>query len=189
MFVDVGHSDRNADIWINRPEMRFTGICFGHQILCRALGCEVKPAEDGTWEISHTPVQLNDIGRKLFDLPSSTEHIHLHQMHIDRVVAPPKPTPEVSDLLPEGTKVHVWGTSQHTQVQGVYIQKRLFTSQGHMEFDEKMVKRQLQKRVESGSLKEKDADEATERADWMHDGLTVAKAVLKFFHGDDDRID
>lgn len=111
--------------------------------------------------------------------------IHLHQMHLDHVVNPPSPS--TSSLLSEGTTVDVWGTSDHTGVQGVYIRKRLFTSQGHMEFDEKMVRRQLDMRVEAGSLAKEDADEAAERAEWEHDGEVVAGAVVRFFHGDDDR--
>lgn len=99
------------------------------------------------------------------------------------------PSAETTDLLKKGTRVHVWGTTDHTGVQGVYIQKRLFTSQGHMEFNERYVKRQLQMRVDAGSVKKDDADEAAERADWMHDGLVVAKAVLRFFHGDDDELE
>jgi GMP synthase-like glutamine amidotransferase len=106
-------------------------------------------------------------------------------MHVDHVIN--APSTETTDLLEKGTKVHVWGTSEHTGVQGVYIQKRLFTTQGHMEFDEALVKRQLQMRVDSGSVSKEDANEAAESADWMHDGLLVAKAVLRFFHGDDDK--
>ncbi|KAF2727052.1 class I glutamine amidotransferase-like protein [Polyplosphaeria fusca] len=173
-------------IWIDRPDIRFAGICFGHQILCRTLGSEVRPSKDGNWELSHTPVALTDTGRSLFNLKPSDKHIHLHQMHLDYVVS--TPSPERSDLLNAGTQVHVWGTSEHTGIQGVYIQKRLFSTQGHMEFDEKMVRRQLELRVNAGTLKEYDADEATERADWIHDGLLVSQAVLRFFHGDDDKI-
>jgi GMP synthase-like glutamine amidotransferase len=173
-----------TDVWTHRPDIRFTGICFGHQILCRTLGATVKPQKDGEWELSHQPIQLSDIGRHLFNLPETETKIHLHQMHLDHVVNPP--STETTDLIPQDTKVHVWGTSDHTGVQGVYIHKRLFTTQGHMEFDEALVKRQLEMRVESGSVSKQDADEAAERADWMHDGLLVAKAVLRFFHGDDD---
>ncbi|KAG9188473.1 hypothetical protein G6011_02396 [Alternaria panax] len=172
------------DVWTHRPDIRFTGICFGHQILCRTLGATVKPQKDGEWELSHQPIQLSDIGRHLFNLPETETKIHLHQMHLDHVVNPP--STETTDLIPKDTKVHVWGTSDHTGVQGVYIHKRLFTTQGHMEFDEALVKRQLEMRVESGSVSKQDANEAAERADWMHDGLLVAKAVLRFFHGDDD---
>ena len=108
-------------------------------------------------------------------------------MHIDHVVN--APSTETTDLLEEGTKVHVWATTDHTEVQGVYIQQRLFTSQGHMEFNERYVKRQLEMRVDAGSVEKNDADEAAERADWMHDGLVVAKAILRFFHGDDDKLE
>lgn len=137
--------------------------------------------------MSHTAITLTDIGRSLFNLPSTEKEVRLHQMHLDHVVN--SPSPETSSLLDSGTKIHVWGSSDHTGVQGVYIQKRLFSTQGHMEFNEAMVKRQLQMRVESGSLSEKTADEATERAEWIHDGLVVAKAVLRFFHGDDDEFE
>jgi GMP synthase-like glutamine amidotransferase len=108
-------------------------------------------------------------------------------MHLDHVITPP--SAKTTHLLKPKDKVHVWGTSDHTGVQGCYLQKRLFTTQGHMEFDERMVMRQLEMRVNAGSLEEKDADEAAERADWMHDGLLVARAVVRFFHGDDDKLE
>ena len=110
-------------------------------------------------------------------------------MHLDYVVAPPKHGEQTKQLLTPDMKIHVWGKSGHTGVQGVYINRRLFTSQGHMEFNEAMVKRQLEMRVKSGSLNKEHANEATERADWLHDGLLVAKAVLRFFHGDDDKVE
>lgn len=174
------------DIWTHRPDIRFTGICFGHQILCRTLGSTVAPEPNGQWELSHSPVQLSDIGRALFNLPASSSHIFLHQMHLDHVVD--APSPSTTDLLPAGTKVRVWGTSEHTGVQGVYIARRMFTTQGHMEFDEAMVRRQLEMRVKAGSVEEEEASEAAERADWLHDGEMVAKAVVRFFHGDDDGV-
>lgn len=136
--------------------------------------------------MAQTPIFVSDIGRKLFDLKWGDDRIHLHQMHLDHVVN--APSVETTDLIAPGTKVHVWGTSDHTGVQGVYIQKRLFSTQGHMEFDEAMVHRQLEMRVNSGSVSKASADEAAERADWMHDGQIVAQAVLRFFHGDDDEI-
>lgn len=174
-------------LWINRPDIKFTGICFGHQILCRTLGATVEPNANGEWELSHTAITLSDVGRSLFNLPSTEKYIYLHEMHLDYVVDPP--SPEKSDLLKSTAKVHVWGESDHTGVQGVYIQKRLFTTQGHMEFNEAMVRRQLEMRVKTGSVTQEDADEAAESADWMHDGLRVAKAVLRFFHGDDDPVE
>ncbi|KAF2636585.1 class I glutamine amidotransferase-like protein [Massarina eburnea CBS 473.64] len=174
-------------IWTHRPDIRFSGICFGHQILCRTLGSTVRPNQSGEWELSHTPIALTDIGRSLFNFSHEEKTIRLHQMHLDTVLD--APVPANTPLLPDDAKVHVWGSSAHTLVQGVYVQRRLFTTQGHMEFDETMVRRQLALRVEKGSLGVREADEATERAEWMHDGLVVAKAVLRFFHGDDDKVD
>ncbi|KAJ1331256.1 glucosinolate gamma-glutamyl hydrolase [Microdochium nivale] len=176
------------ELWRTRPDIRFTGICFGHQILCRALGSEVRPQRNNEWELSHTKLTLNEVGRRLFAIPASEPpHIYLHEMHLDKVIH--APDPRRTDLLPDDTQVHVWAASDHTEVQGVYIHRRLFTTQGHMEFDEAMVRRQLEMRVESGTLEESEAAEAEERAEWMHDGLVVAKAVLRFFHGDDDAMD
>jgi GMP synthase-like glutamine amidotransferase len=129
---------------------------------------------------------LTDVGRSLFGLPDDQDRIHLHQMHLDHVVNPP--SPETTHLLSKDTEVHVWGESDHTGVQGVYIPKRMFTSQGHMEFNEKYVRRQLELRVKAGSVDLQEADEAAVKADWMHDGLRVAQAVLRFYHGDDDEV-
>jgi GMP synthase-like glutamine amidotransferase len=178
---------RNADLWIHRPDIRFTGICFGHQILCRVLGSTVSPQKNGEWELSHSAITLSPIGRKLFALPDSTSTIHLHQMHIDHVVNAPSHT-TAPDLIASDMTVHVWGESEHTGVQGVYIPGRMFTTQGHMEFSERMVRRQLDMRVEAGSLEKEEASEASERAGWRHDGEMVARAVVRFFHGDDDEI-
>ncbi|KAF3001778.1 hypothetical protein E8E13_001251 [Curvularia kusanoi] len=172
-------------IWTHRPDIKFTGICFGHQILCRTLGSKVEPESNGQWELSHTELSLSEVGKKLFH--TSSPSIRLHQMHLDHVVD--APSASTTDLISPETEVHVWATTDHTQVQGVYIQKRLFTSQGHMEFSERHVKRQLESRVKAGSLKQNEADEAAARAGWMHDGEVVAKAVLRFFHGDDDRVE
>lgn len=156
----------------------------------------MKPEPNGEWEISHNPIKLTRIGQQLFNFqrdddskePSGKDTIYLHQMHLDYVVKAPQYSEKNKELLSPDTKVHVWGTSEHTGVQGCYIQKRLFTSQGHMEFNEDMVKRQLEMRVKNGALDKEHADEAAEKADWMHDGLLVAKAVVRFFHGDDDMI-
>lgn len=106
-------------------------------------------------------------------------------MHQDQVVAPP--SPESSDgLLPPGTKVNVWGSSDHTPVQGVFIANRIFTTQAHLAFDEAMVHRQIQMRVEAGSIQDLEhADRAKETAHLEHDGVTVAAAILRFFHDED----
>jgi GMP synthase-like glutamine amidotransferase len=173
------------DLWQHRPDIRFSGVCFGHQILCRMLGAKVDTVPGGDWELSHTEINLTDIGKKLFRTKNDT--LRLHQMHQDHVVEPP--SSKSSNLLKEGQKVHVWGSSEHTTVQGIYIKDRLFTSQGHLGFDEDMVKRQINMRVESGGIKDLNhADAAKETADMEHDGEAVAGSILRLFHGEDNDI-
>ncbi|KAI4849042.1 class I glutamine amidotransferase-like protein [Aureobasidium sp. EXF-8845] len=173
------------DLWQTRPDIRFSGVCFGHQVLCRMLGAKVDTVPGGDWELSHTEIDLSDIGKKLFR--TENDKLRLHQMHQDHVVEPP--SSKSSDLLEENQKVHVWGSSEHTAVQGIYIKDRLFTSQGHLGFDEDMVKRQINMRIESGGLKDLDhAEAAKETADMEHDGEAVAGSILRLFHGEDNDI-
>ena len=167
--------------------MHFSGVCFGHQILCRMLGATVAAAESGEWELGHSKVSLNEVGKKLFR--TRDDQIYLHQMHQDHVVAPPT-VESAGGLLAPGTQVEVWGYSDHTAVQGIYIRGRLFTTQAHLAFDEHMVKRQIEMRVESGSIDDLEhADRAADTADLKHDGDMVASAILRFFHDEDEDID
>ncbi|KAK0643697.1 GMP synthase [Cercophora newfieldiana] len=178
--------DLLRELWIQRPDIRFSGVCFGHQILCRLLGSEVAPSPTQDWELGHSKIDLSDVGKKLFR--TDEPEVYLHQMHQDHVVAPP--TPESSNgLLNPGTRVEVWGHSEHTAVQGVYIPGRLFTTQAHLAFDEGMVRHQIEKRVKMGSIEDMEhAGEAAETAGLEHDGEVAAAAILNFFHGEDDGV-
>ena len=169
-------------LWRERPDIRFSGVCFGHQLLCRSLGSTVEQTAGGRWELAHTKIKLTETGQKLFR--TTDGEIHLQQMHQDQVMD--APSHEKTKLLAGDAKVRVWGSTEHTPIQGVYITERLFTSQGHLGFDEPMVRRQVQCRVESGGITCPVAVEvANETAHMEHDGLVVAAAILRFFHGDD----
>ncbi|KAF2682329.1 hypothetical protein K458DRAFT_444043 [Lentithecium fluviatile CBS 122367] len=154
------HSD---EAWIHKImdfiKHTFTGICFSHQILCRVPGSKVKPNADGEWELSHTAITLTDTGRSFFELLATEQKIHLHQMYVDHVVCPP--IVEKTSLLEPATKIHMWGSGDRAGVRGVYVARRLFSTQGHIEFNAAIVKKQLELRVKSGPLTEKDADGAT----------------------------
>lgn len=45
--------------------VRLIGVCFGHQIIGRALDVKVDRSDRG-WEVSVTPVQLTAKGKELF---------------------------------------------------------------------------------------------------------------------------
>jgi len=175
-----------TELWRTRPEVLFSGICFGHQILARTLGSKVEPTEGKGWELAQTEMDLNPIGQKLFR--TNDTKLYLHQMHQDQVTT--KPDPSSTDLLLDDQKVHVWASSDHTRIQGLYIKDRLFTSQGHLGFDESMVKNQIEMREESGGIQDEErAEEGKEKAHMKHDGVVVAAAILRFFHGEDHDVD
>ncbi|KAK0120427.1 hypothetical protein ONS96_010643 [Cadophora gregata f. sp. sojae] len=171
--------------WKKYPDMRFSGVCFGHQILCRALGSKVEPSPGEKWELSHTKINLTPTGEALFQ---TKDKIFLHQMHVDHVVD--APTASSSEgLIEDDSTVSVWGSSDMIPIQGVNIRERLFTSQGHLSYDEQMVKKHVDVRVEKGLIKdEKQAEEAKQKAGLDHDGILVAGAILRFFHGEDKDI-
>jgi GMP synthase-like glutamine amidotransferase len=76
-----------ADVAINKPRTKIigppsllnspyiyrkysiTGICFGHQVVARALGGECAP-NGGQWEVAITQVGLTDLGQRIFGVPS-----------------------------------------------------------------------------------------------------------------------
>jgi GMP synthase-like glutamine amidotransferase len=39
-----------TEVWKTKPDIRFSGVCFGHQVLCRALGSTVEPSPGNEWE-------------------------------------------------------------------------------------------------------------------------------------------
>ncbi|KAI6026501.1 class I glutamine amidotransferase-like protein [Pisolithus microcarpus] len=118
--------------WINRlityvkriiseePNTRLFGICFGHQIIARALGGECTP-NDGKWEVAVTTVQLTPLGKSIF----GKEELDVQQLHRDHV-----PT------VPSGC--HLLGSTAITPNHGFLsvplTSIRIFTVQGHPEF-------------------------------------------------------
>ncbi|EMF13981.1 class I glutamine amidotransferase-like protein [Sphaerulina musiva SO2202] len=177
-----------TELWKTRPDIKFAGICFGHQLLARTLGATVEPEEGSKWELAHTEMDLSSVGQKLFKTHDNT--LHVHQMHQDQVTT--LPSSQTTNLLGKNQKVHIWASTNHTSIQGLYIRDRLFSSQGHLGLDETMVRRQVEARIQSGAI---DVDEdrkavqyAKETAHMEHDGEVIASAILRFFHGDDHDI-
>lgn len=61
---------------LDSGRVRVVGVCFGHQIVGRALGARVAQSSNG-WEVAVTEVDLTDKGKELFQL--------------DKMVRPPGP--------------------------------------------------------------------------------------------------
>ncbi|KAJ5997640.1 hypothetical protein N7499_005965 [Penicillium canescens] len=159
--------------WINRlveftqqvlaqDRVRLLGICFGHQIVGRALGAKVGRSDQG-WEIAVCDMDLTDKGKELF----GREKIRIQQMHRDIVFEYP---PNVTPL----------GSSPRCAVQGMYSPRRFVTVQGHPEFTGDMVTEIIGSRTKSGIFKETQGKDALSRAHNEHDGVAIGAVFLKF---------
>lgn len=47
-------------------QTRVIGVCYGHQIVGRALGAKVARSDGGAWEVSVCQVNLTEKGKELF---------------------------------------------------------------------------------------------------------------------------
>lgn len=74
------HTSFDNDPWIlklvdfvksilEQERVKVIGVCFGHQIVGRAMGMRVDRSDRG-WEVSVTPVELTSKGKELFGLES-----------------------------------------------------------------------------------------------------------------------
>jgi len=101
------------------------------------------------------------------------EKIFLHEMHMDHVVDNPT-SKSSNDLIHDDTSVVVWGSSKSIPIQGIYICEGLFTTQGHLGYDEKMVKKHVDSRFENGLIgEEKQAEKAKEKAGLDQSVITI----------------
>ncbi|KAF2152556.1 putative class I glutamine amidotransferase [Myriangium duriaei CBS 260.36] len=169
------HNSFDNDTWIlklveftkhvltSQRRVKVIGVCFGHQIIGRALGAKVGRSDKG-WEISVSQMDLSKRGKELFGLD---RQLNLHHMHRDIVCYYPE---DVEQL----------GSSPLCEVQGMYAKGRLITVQGHPEFTGDIVSEILESRHASGVFTDGMFEDAMGRVRNKHDGVLVGKAFLKF---------
>ncbi|KAL2121073.1 hypothetical protein VTJ04DRAFT_5100 [Mycothermus thermophilus] len=148
--------------------IKVVGICFGHQILARALSTPVGRADAG-WEVSVTPTQLTPAGQKIFGTDRQT--LYLQQMHRDQVFG----VPDGAELL---------ASSDKCPNHGFWIPGKVLTVQGHPEFTAEIMREILDLRKEAGIFPEGVYESGVERNGDHHDGVLVAKAILRFLQED-----
>ncbi|KAK0390045.1 hypothetical protein NLU13_3618 [Sarocladium strictum] len=141
------------------------GICFGHQIIARALGAKLG-INPGGWEISVDRIDLNEHGQELFGIPT----VQLHQMHRDAVLE-----------VPEGT-VNLGG-SPSCRIQGLFKPGTVLSFQAHPEFDEFIMEKVVGRRHEQAIFDDAMFESGMARAGLPHDGLLVAQAIWRLFLG------
>ncbi|RWA03277.1 hypothetical protein EKO27_g11828 [Xylaria grammica] len=144
--------------------IRVIGVCFGHQIIARALGAELGRNTRG-WEVSVVEHELTDEGKEFFGL----EKMSIHQMHRDAVLSFP---PGAIQLA----------RTNICDNQAMYIPGRMISVQGHPEFTEEMVREILDMRKYGGIVSDDIYQDGINRVADKQDGVTVAQAFLRFLH-------
>ncbi|KAF5354163.1 hypothetical protein D9756_007142 [Leucocoprinus leucothites] len=150
----------------NFPEVRIYGICFGHQIVNRALGGTVDGSRQRPWEIGPTHVNTTYMGKILF----GKERLDLQQFHQDHV-----PIESLADFLMTG-EIYLLASSADYPNQGIvkyypldpsadpsaefnlYERIHIFTTQGHPEFTERIVSEIARQREEKSTITQKTVD-------------------------------
>ncbi|KAF9451555.1 class I glutamine amidotransferase-like protein [Macrolepiota fuliginosa MF-IS2] len=195
--------------WINRlvtfvqhvandhPKVKIYGICFGHQIVGRALGGKCVP-NSGRWEIGPTTIQLTDLGKSMFGV----DRLDIQQMHRDHV-----PLESLSGPF-SSKELHLLGSTSISDNQGFvkyYPSENqdsnslerihIITLQGHPEFTESIVTGIIRQRSASGVIDaaaaqgyfgekgdQGDAEpqnkEGTGRRWWKDDGVSIIGSVF-----------
>ncbi|KAH2782562.1 hypothetical protein KXW05_002235 [Aspergillus fumigatus] len=151
---------------IDDQRVKILGICYGHQIIGRALGAKVG-RNDAGWEIAVCDVDLTEQGKKLF----GKDKLQIQQMHRDIVFDYP---PNVVPL----------GSSPRCAVQGMYRPGHFITVQGHPEFKQDIVSEIVKLRMSMGAFSKEQGEDALARAGKDHDGIAIGVAFLKFLLGD-----
>ncbi|KAF4982225.1 hypothetical protein FZEAL_2109 [Fusarium zealandicum] len=147
-------------------EKPMAGICYGHQIISRALGGKTS-RNPGGWELSVHQVDLTLRGAGVFGRYS----FMIYQMHRDAVIeAPPG--------------VEIIASSPGCMVQVIYQPGRILGFQGHPELDRFTTESLLTQRLDEGILDVDLYQDAVSRIDHKHDGESVAIVLCKFLLGD-----
>ncbi|GAB2292047.1 hypothetical protein Dimus_026294 [Dionaea muscipula] len=130
---------------LDSAKKRVLGVCFGHQILGRALGGRVGRAPSG-WDIGVTTIHLSGSWSKLFSslkIPSSLSIIECHQ-------------DEVWELPP---KAEVIAWSDKTGIEMFCHGDHIMGIQGHPEYTEDILLHLIDRLLQKNFIRETYANE------------------------------
>ncbi|KAF8908109.1 class I glutamine amidotransferase-like protein [Gymnopilus junonius] len=162
-----------ARIASSKPHIKLIGICFGHQIIARALGGECVP-NNGRWEVGPTQITLTQLGKSIFG-PRDT--LTIQEMHRDHVPSvPPNADLHVlasTELSPNQGMVKFYPAAQDTEthahgngtVQAASKKVQIFTIQGHPEFTQRVISDIVEQRSAVGVMSAQISDDLKSRLD------------------------
>ncbi|KAK2766822.1 hypothetical protein FQN54_006136 [Arachnomyces sp. PD_36] len=170
------HNSFDDDPWILRlvdftqqalgtDRIRIVGVCFGQQILARALGCRVGRGEG--WEIGVHNLDLTDKGKEIF----GSDSLRLQQSHRD-----------VVHELPPDTSI--LASTSICAIHAMYSPGRFIAVQGHPEFDETIMSEIINARHGKGVYPDSMFDDSIKRAGDEHDGILAGMTFLRFLVDD-----
>lgn len=147
-------------------KIKVLGICFGHQIIGRAMKVKVGPNPKG-WEISATKVKLTEAGKQIFPEFAESEALNIMEMHRDAVLE-----------KPEGVEVLAY--NDVCEFQGFYKKGAIWSLQGHPEFDKFIEEELIINRHKMGLYTDDFAAAGLARLQEETDGSEIAKAMVRF---------
>jgi GMP synthase-like glutamine amidotransferase len=140
----------------------FVGICFGHQLLARTLGAEVKRAAGG-WGVGVLPMSI--LQEEAWMTPARST-VRLQYMHADQVTA-----------LPAGATL--LGEAPHCPVAMFQSGARLLGIEAHPEFPAAYARTLIADR--RARIGERTAENALARVDEPADSDVVGAWIARFF--------
>jgi GMP synthase-like glutamine amidotransferase len=140
----------------------YAGICFGHQLLARALGAEVKRASAG-WGVGVLPMRV--VRAEAWMIPARPT-VRLQYMHADQVTT-----------LPDGATL--LGEAPHCPVAMFQYGAHLLGIEAHPEFTAAYARALIDDR--RARIGERAADEALSRVDEATDAEVVGAWIARFF--------
>jgi len=161
-----------SNIAQSKPDVKLFGICFGHQIIGRALGGTC--VRDSRWEVGITEVQLTDIGQRIFGAKS----LNIQQMHRDHV---PTVLPGF-ELLGSTDACHNHGMVKYVPDPSGRLAKlsdiQILTVQGHPEFTKSIVSKVVKFRTDKGIFTPDFARDVINRNGMRNDGVEVIAGAI-----------
>lgn len=204
-YLDIPWANKLAEfikhVHDDHPLVRICGICYGHQIVARALGGEVKFNETG-WELGVYDCELTEEGREILCYPEEENYMRIQEVHRDVVTELPPDCINLAStkicqnqgfvkkfITPAPPLPSVAGTSAYMAFDVSDFQTdssgpspvrsaHVLTLQGHPEFDEEIVKALIGSRSEMGVISGTLKEEGLERYTKPHDGIHLGAVFL-----------